>query len=243
MSISNRNLIQKSSTIYTESLGPSVPLLKRDIAMNQQEAKIFIRAAYKRKKHGSRAAIKDWLFCLFAIHTGLRISEIANLKIECIVLDNPTPYLYVKKGKTENSTRCVVLNSRIIEVLNEYRTYKASWKEKWENEEPLFRSPIGNRTHYSRYGLYEAFRRVLNLADKLESKKRFHPHSLRHTFATLLGQVTSSMAVQEPNYQMIRDLLGHASIETTVRYITTFSPRIVEALEEYASLIHPKNLC
>ena len=49
--------------------------------------------------------------------------------------------------------------------------------------------------------------------DKAGLDKRFSTHSLRHCFATTL------VSSNQVNLNTIRDILGHASIRTTQRYM------------------------
>ena len=58
---------------------------------------------------------------------------------------------------------------------------------------------------------------------------------LRHTFATRLAE-------QSVPIDVIQKILGHAQSATTKRYITTFEPRLKEAVEGLSVFLSSKKL-
>jgi site-specific recombinase XerD len=67
---------------------------------------------------------------------------------------------------------------------------------------------------------------IANFLDHLESQRGNAPHVLRHSCAVALLQAGNDITV-------IRDYLGHASVATTSRYVTTNLKMKREALEAF----------
>ena len=57
--------------------------------------------------------------------------------------------------------------------------------------------------------------------------KDFYPHALRHSFATNLQSKGASVAE-------IKEMMGHASIATTERYLHGFDGKLRELFEKYS---------
>jgi len=139
--------------------------------------------------------------------SGLRISEALVLKVEDI--DGSRGVLQVRHGKG-NKAREAKLSPALYEWLRQY----------WARERPplpyLFASKTG------KLPWAETIRKALSRAAKdAWIKKRVTPHVLRHSFAThLLDEGT--------DVHVVRELLGHASINTTVRYARVTQKRVRE---------------
>jgi integrase/recombinase XerD len=130
--------------------------------------------------------------------TGLRISEVCKLSIDDI--DSRRMLIHVRLGKGKRD-RYVMLPERILVMLRRY----------WATERPakplLFPGrQCGDCVSASavRDALHEA-------AKKVGIGKRVTPHVLRHSFATHLLELGTDVRV-------IQMLLGHRSIQTTMRY-------------------------
>lgn len=127
--------------------------------------------------------------------TGLRVSEIVNLKKEEINFSENLIKIKLSKGKKD---RFVKLPSSIKEELNGYLKLILS--------EYLFPSNRGGKL------TKDTIQKIVqNSAKKAGIKKRVYPHLLRHSFATHLLE-------QGTDLRIIQKLLGHSSIKTTQMY-------------------------
>lgn len=138
----------------------------------------------------------------FLYGSGLRISELANLRLRELDLERR---IMKVKGKGQKE-RLVPLSKRAKEVLSLYLVKrKALLKSLGRESEYLLINKRGNR-------LTERW--IFELIKK-EGKKvglyKLHPHALRHAFATHL--LNAGMDLRS-----IQDLLGHKSLATTQRY-------------------------
>lgn len=129
---------------------------------------------------------------------GLRVSEACSLRVEDI--DSQRGVLHVRYGK-HNRDRYVMLSERLLATLRHY------WR--------VYRPPVPYLFPGKKEGSHitpEPVRQALRKAkDRVGLKKPVTPHLLRHSFATHLLETGTDIRI-------IQSLLGHSSIETTMRY-------------------------
>jgi site-specific recombinase XerD len=133
-----------------------------------------------------------------AYGAGLRISEVCRLRVQDV--DSRRMVLHVRHGKGDRD-RHTMLPRRLLELLRAY------WKQERPSGAELFpgRKP---GTTLNRNAVNKALRVA---AERAGLKKRANPHALRHAFATHLLEAGTEL-------RTLQVLLGHASINTTVRY-------------------------
>ncbi len=135
---------------------------------------------------------------------GLRISEIQNLKIQDINLDELTIHLKSAKGKKD---RITVFPEKIKTDFQNLIAGK-------HNDDFVFNSNRGGKL--TTRSFQAVFKKALQKA-KINKEATFH--SLRHSFAThLLENGTDVRYVQE--------LLGHSNIRTTQVYTQVTNPKL-----------------
>ena len=139
--------------------------------------------------------IKHKLIIRLLYGTGLRVSEIVNLKKENILLSESMIKVELGKGKKD---RFVKIPNSIKGELENY--------SKMGNSKYLFESNRGGKLTKS---TIQAILR--NSAKKAGIRKRVYPHLLRHSFATHLLE-------QGTDLRIIQKLLGHSDIKTTQIY-------------------------
>lgn len=149
--------------------------------------------------------------------SGLRISELVNLNVGDIHLNNKLLNVFGKGSKE----RIVPLNSETIKALRDYViTYRPLLNPKLSDIDALFINRNGERI--SRVGV---FKLIKDLSKKAGILKEISPHTLRHTFAThLLEGGADIMAVKE--------LLGHEDISTTEFYTHVSKKTIFDKYDE-----------
>ncbi|WOO87394.1 tyrosine recombinase [Mollicutes bacterium LVI A0039] len=149
--------------------------------------------------------------------TGMRVSEIINVKVNDVNLENGTIRV-IGKG---NKERIVIINQSSIESLTEY-IFKARTIIQSDLTDILFLNNQGKPL--SRQG----FNFVLKKHAANVGITEISPHIFRHSIAT-------HMLNSGGDLRMIQMLLGHANISTTEVYTHVSKQKI---LEEYAEL-HP----
>jgi site-specific recombinase XerD len=131
---------------------------------------------------------------------GMRISEVCNLKITDI--DSANKRIKVEQGKG-GKDRFTLLPPTLLEQLRQY--FVAAGKPK----EYLFTSTQTKRAMHVRSMQVEVNKAMTKAG--FESG-RFTAHTLRHSFAT-------HMLNQGNNIHVIKTLLGHSKLETTMIYL------------------------
>lgn len=130
-------------------------------------------------------------------YSGLRVAELCALDRLDVDLEYGT--IRVRHGKGDRE-RILPLHPVAREALERYFT------RRFDEDSALFLS----RNHH-RLTTSQVRRIVQAVATTAGIHKRVHPHTLRHTFATLLLDKGADLRV-------IQDLLGHVSISTTTIY-------------------------
>ena len=153
--------------------------------------------------------------------SGVRVSELVNIKIKDIDFDNKNILIFGKGSKE----RMVSFGEPALDSINMYM--KDARKEYLGN----------NNSEYLIVGKNEEklttrrIEQIINsLIDKTSIKMNITPHMFRHTFAThLLDNGSDLIAVQE--------LLGHESLSSTEIYTHVSN----EHLREVYIKCHPRN--
>lgn len=159
---------------------------------------------------------KHQLMICFMYSSGLRVSELINMKVKDLNLEKN--FGFVRNGKG-GKDRLITLSKNLIPAIN-----KLIINEKLEEESYLFQSNRGKK--YS----IRTIQKIVDKSAKLCGIKRnIHPHTLRHSFATHLV---------ENGYDItnVQALLGHKSPETTLVYTHIASPNLVNTKSPLESL-------
>ncbi|MCM8818769.1 MAG: site-specific tyrosine recombinase XerD [Candidatus Omnitrophica bacterium] len=163
----------------------------------------------------SRKHIRNLAILELFYSSGLRVSELCNLKIEDVNLD--AGFIKVK-GKRQRE-RISLLNKNTIELLRKYLN-----ERKKSINEYLFLNSRGEKI--SRQSVWKIVKKYAKYAG---INKNVKPHTLRHTFATHLLKEGLDLRV-------IQELLGHKSISTTEIYTHMDRKKIKELYKKF----HPR---
>lgn len=173
-------------------------------------------------KSDDPVGIKEELIFEIIYSTGMRVSELSNLKIDNINF-NDKSIKVMGKGKKE---RIVFYGDVLAKNLD---NYLKNGRDEFVNlNNPckyLLLNTKGNRMSES--SIEKALDSLLN---RLCSKHRVTPHELRHTFAT-------HMLDNGADLRTIQELLGHESLRTTQIYTHVSIDRLREAYNKS----HPNN--
>jgi integrase/recombinase XerD len=134
--------------------------------------------------------------------SGLRISELINLKMEQIDFQEELVRV-MGKGKKE---RIIPLNNYSIRCLKEYVYNHRNFLLKTKSSEYLFINNMGS--NISRQGFFKILKA---LAKDAGITKEISPHTLRHSFAT-------HMLNNGADLRVVQELLGHENLVTTEIY-------------------------
>jgi integrase/recombinase XerD len=197
----------------------SAPKLSKNLpnVLNINEIEAILSSPDTSKKLGLRdkALLETFYAC------GLRVSELINLKVSDLFLNEEMIRVFGKGSKE----RYVPIGSSAIKWIEEYlKNSRPLLEKKAKSRHILF---LNNRgTKLSRMGIWKI---VNNYAELAGIKKEVHPHTFRHSFAThLLEGGADLRAVQE--------MLGHVDISTTQIYTHIDRDYIKQVHRDY----HPR---
>ena len=170
-----------------------------------EEMNSFLQSIDRDTPSGAR----DYVLFALLFNTGARVQEVLNLRVCDVRLD--TPYQVRLHGKG-NKVRLCPIWSGTAELLTEHiRTTTAHDKDDVA-QSFIFRNQRGGQL--TRFGVRHRLKKHLAacvaIAPSLEGKS-LHPHSLRHSTAINLLKAGVDFAT-------ISQWLGHASVNTTMRY-------------------------
>lgn len=157
--------------------------------------------------------IKERALIEFLVSTGVRVSELASMKIEDINLDTLAVHVIHGKGAKERMTYTTAVAAKhlISYLKNRNEENPALFCNK--NHEPI--EPGGIRF-------------ILNTIAQRAGVENVHPHRFRRTFATNLSR--RGMELQE-----IQKLLGHSDINTTLVYVNTDDSKVQASYRRYTA--------
>lgn len=188
------NIIKNNPTLYIEmpKLRHSLPKVL-SIEEVDKLLDIPLNSAYDFRN-------KAMLELMYA--TGLRISELINLKVHDINLDMATARVHGKGNKE----RIVPIGDYALAALTVYVEYYRTKLLKKKYSDDLFLS-----SRCSAMSRQAFFKIIKALAITQNIKTDFSPHTLRHSFATHLLENGADL-------RSIQELLGHSDISTTQIY-------------------------
>lgn len=133
---------------------------------------------------------------------GLRVSELCNLRLSDLYLDEG----FIKVEGKGNKQRLVPISQRAIQEISRWLEDRIGGKIKEGYEDFVFLARWGK--NISRIMVFHL---IKELAEKAGIKKTISPHTFRHSFATHLLEGGA-------NLRAIQAMMGHESIATTEIY-------------------------
>lgn len=168
----------------------------------------------------TRQGIRDKAVLELMYATGMRVSEIANLKLNDLNLDMGFTKC-TGKGQKE---RIVPLGSYALRALIRYTNKVRPRLLKQKEQSHLFLSRLGKKM--SRQTFWKTIKTYTN---KSRIKKEISPHTLRHSFATHLLERGADL-------RTVQEMLGHSDISTTQIYTHINKERLKQIHRKY----HPR---
>jgi site-specific recombinase XerD len=193
--------------------GPPIRIKRgRMTILTPQETLALLKAARKR-------SMREWAMILLAYRHGLRASEVCGIKLADV--DLKAGSISIRRLKGSLHTIQPLHQHRGQPLLDETAALRA-WlrKRPADGSDYLFTSQKGGKL--SRTQFFRNFQMVAESAG-LSIDKR-HPHVLKHSLA-------SHLVAGNANLALIRQALGHRSINSTMAYIGTSDAQASEALQ------------
>lgn len=188
------------------TLDPTKPIRMKRISALEQAPRWLTRKQQADLIHQVRKEKNPWkrarnlAICQLMLQAGLRISEVAALDVADIDWKRRIVTVWEGKG---GKTRRGEMNPDLVRAFE-------GWREEREEvaDEAFFISSRG-RDRMTRQGIHYLIRRYLDAVGLSD----YSAHSLRHSFCRNLIDAGQPL-------QVVSQLAGHESLETTRRYVT-----------------------
>ncbi len=192
--------------------------LKREQLLQPDEWRRF--ASYLKEKaeiasiRDTFTALQDRAICLFAIYSGLRRSEIADLELEDLHLANVDPFIVVRSGKGDKYREVLISDDcrRLVKQFLKVRGERSS--------HALFIPQRNDR--YTGDGIY----RVWKTAMKDAGLPPRSIHKARHYNGMMLYSASKDM-------RFVQKQLGHSRIVTTQVYVDIVAEDAKDNLDSF----------
>ena len=163
--------------------------------------------------------MRDRLIIEILYQTGIRVSELVNMRDENVNFQNKQLHIHGKRNKE----RIVPINDQLIDFIDNYVYLR---KRHFRNsvDDTLLVTNKGKKLYPK--AVYRIVKKYLSIVTTMKKKS---PHVLRHTFAT-------HMLNDGADLNAIKELLGHSNLSATQIYThSTF-----EKLKAIYKQAHPR---
>ena len=187
----------------------------------------------KLKAHSTKDMI---LICLLSANTGLRVNEIADLKLDMITSYNNEDYFDLYVGaqvghKTKgNKNGIIKVSGKIMSLLNKHVKSPDYLKRlrKYEGERPpVFITVRGNDfTSQTISVMFSAFTKEFMKKDNPDFEHKFHDLRVHFGVNTMKACLDSDMS-KEQALAYVQNQMRHKDIKTTMEYLEYWTHSVV----------------
>jgi len=162
-------------------------------------------------------SLRDWAMILLAYRHGLRASEVCGLRLSDLDLKDGS--ISVQRLKGSLKTTQPLYRHRGLPLLDEIAALRA-WlrKRPADGSDYVFSSQKGGKLDRTQF--FRLFQTYASIAG-LPTEKR-HPHTLKHSLA-------SHLVAGNVNLALVKQALGHRSINSTMQYVGTSDGQAAQA--------------
>ena len=180
--------------------------LAQDESQIVLDTSFHMKYTYRFERFRNRAIVALMLFA------GLRKKEVISLKLQDVCLENKTIFVRQAKGAKD---RIVPICAKLKFILQEY----LQERKRLKRESVQFITGVNEKRPYGNQGIKKLFER---LRDK--TKLNFSPHTLRHSFATMMLEGGCDIYT-------LSKMLGHSRITTTTIYLSCSMQQMAKSIE------------
>ncbi len=179
----------------------------------EREPAILLKTEYKALLQVAGDNPRDLAIVMVFLQTGLRVSELVNLKIQDV--DFLSKEITVRQGKGRKD-RVVPLVGQAHDCLKLYLAVREAEPE--YDQVFIARNGTSMDVRTVRYRIHKYY---------IEAgiKKKASVHTLRHTFAT--HQIHNGLKLNQ-----LKEVLGHKKMETTYKYVHLDRTNLRQSMEE-----------
>ena len=165
-------------------------------------------------KHQKEVTLRNIVVIELLFSTGMRVSEVSNLKTVNINLTDNTIRIFGKGSKE----RIMCISDDLSKTISNYLTIRS------QETDYLLVNKLGNRLSE------QSVRYMVNdYANAVSAPLHITPHMFRHTFATELHN-------EDVDIRYIQQFLGHSSIATTQIYTHIEKDELLDIFDKFSPL-------
>ena len=178
-----------------------------------RDLKAYLDSVLVQRVIDAASNIRDKLLVRIPWRTGIRVTELINIRIPDIDPDNRAILIKVQKmrkrdGKATERRRVVPVDQGTLDMIREY----LEWRKRFPYEGNLL-FPISRQRVNQNFWKLGRRAGIKEIGDPAVSQHRkLHPHHLRHSFA--IHCVKRGMTIER-----LQKILGHSSPTTTSIYL------------------------
>ncbi len=178
-----------------------------------RDLKAYLDSVLVQRVIDAASNIRDKLLVRIPWRTGIRVTELINIRIPDIDPDNRAILIKVQKmrkrdGKATERRRVVPVDQGTLDMIREY----LEWRKRFPYEGNLL-FPISRQRVNQIFWKLGRRAGIKEIGDPAVSQHRkLHPHHLRHSFA--IHCVKRGMTIER-----LQKILGHSSPTTTSIYL------------------------
>jgi len=178
--------------------------------LDKSEVKKLLKTSNMEMKRGFKkknySVARNWFTVILGLYSGLRVSEMADLKNSDFLIYSSCAFIFVRKGKG-NKKRMVRIGNELVKTFIDFTRFKEKINISVADEMAVICK--NNATAYTTRSLQLAFKKC---ARKAGLEPHYSIHSLRHTYAVHLYKASNY------NLRFVQEQLGHSSIRVTEVY-------------------------
>lgn len=156
--------------------------------------------------HRTESGLRNYCLVHLMLDAGFRSGDVVNLKVSDVFFDRNCVQVKGKGDKYRTVLLSPHLKKSIYRYLIEYRPFV------FDSGNPLYNQPVFVQVGSTEFISLNAVKQLFNRIKKKTGIDRFHPHLLRHTFAT-------SYILGGGNLEFLRLMMGHSDYSTTKLYL------------------------
>jgi integrase/recombinase XerC len=183
----------------------------------EKEPNILYKEQYKALLYEASDNIRDYAIIQTFLQTGIRLSELVNLRVDDVDFEHRI--LTVRQGKGKKD-RQIPLVDEAVKALRNYLRYRNT--ELIEDDDIFFLAKNGTSLNVSTVKYL-----VAKYVKKAGIRKKVSVHTLRHTFGAHKADKHMSLAT-------LQQLMGHKKKETTLKYIHLAKTNLRQEMVETA---------
>jgi integrase/recombinase XerC len=168
----------------------------------QKEPGILYKEQYKALLYEASENVRDYAIIMTFLQTGIRLSELVNLRVDDVDFEHRI--LTVRQGKGKKD-RHIPLVDEAVKALRNYLRYRNT--ELIFDDDSFFLAKNGTSLNVSSVKYL-----VAKYVKKAGIRKKVSVHTLRHTFGAHKADKHMGIAT-------LQELMGHKKKETTLKYI------------------------